>query len=250
PETDPFATGLLGRIERLERRIGIEVQAQDAPVSPTVPPEAAAPTRAPVPRGSSRRSAGAEVSPAPATQPVKEPAAPAPAAQPVKEPAAPAPAAPAASEVKPHSEPPQTEVPPPTGGSSPEIGLAHVKDAWAATMKEVNKVSKRVWGLLSPSRPLAFDGSTLQVEVQSDFHQSSMSEVRNMEVLQAALHAALGIKATLDFVSRGTAPSHQQSPDDEADDASSAAPAGDVQDPVELVKKGLSAEVIEEKPHS
>lgn len=227
PETDPFATGLLGRIERLERRIGIEAQAQDTPASPAAPPEVATPAPTPV----------ARVSPAPeASRREKEPA--------------PSPATTAASEVKVGPPPLQNDVAPPTGDSSAEIGLAHVKDAWAATMKEVNKVSKRVWGLLSPSRPMAFDGSTLQVEVQSDFHQSSMSEVRNKEVLQAALHAALGIKAALDFVSRGAAPSHQQSAADEVDDVSSAAPAGDVQDPVELVKKDLSAEVIEEKPHS
>ena len=224
PETDPFATGLLGRIERLERRIGIESQAQDAP-SGAASSSATTPTPDPV----------AEVSPAPA------------GAQRAEEPTAPE--AISAGEVKDGSSMPQGEAGPPAAAPG-EIGLAHVKDAWAATMKEVNKASKRVWGLLSPSRPVAFDGSTLQVEVQSDFHQSSMSDARNKEVLQAALHAALGIKATLDFVSRGTAPSPQQAPGDDADDVSSAATSGDVQDPVELVKKGLSAEVIEEKPHS
>ena len=108
-----------------------------------------------------------------------------------------------------------------------------------------------MWGLLSPSRAVSFDGTTLQVEVQSDFHKTSMEEQRNTEVLQASLHAALGITLQLAFVSR-TAPDVPEQPGtrDDVEDAATATPADRVQDPVELVKQGLSAEVVEEKQRS
>jgi hypothetical protein len=107
-----------------------------------------------------------------------------------------------------------------------------------------------VWGLLSPSRAVSFDGSTLQVEVQSDFHKSSMTEQRNKEVLQASLHAALGVTLQLGFVSRTAPDAPEQSPShEEAEDVATAAPA-ESQDPVELLKQGFSAEVVEEKQRS
>lgn len=107
-----------------------------------------------------------------------------------------------------------------------------------------------MWGLLSPSRAVAFDGSTLQVEVQSDFHKSSMEDQRNKEALQASLHAALGITLQLAFVSRTAPDAGQSTAVDDVEDVATAAPADQVQDPVELVKQGLSAEIIEEKQRS
>ncbi|MDQ4095358.1 MAG: DNA polymerase III subunit gamma/tau [Actinomycetota bacterium] len=221
PETDPSATGLLGRIERLERRIGI---AQDA-VQPA--PEPAPPSQK------------AEVA---AQPPAPEPATP----------KAPAPTAPTAdTAAAPPAEATPTVPQPNVASAVPgEIGLAHVKEAWPATLKEVNKRSKRVWGLLSPSRAVSFDGKTLQVEVQSDFHKSSMEDPRNNEVLQASLHAALGVTVAITFASR-TSPDAPEQParGEDAEDVVTATPA-DAQDPVELLKKGFSAEVIEEKPRS
>lgn len=226
PETDPSATGLLGRIERLERRIGIASQADDVQQPSVAQPS---PDRAP--------------SPAPAapaqSPPASQVATPSPTRGQDQEPSAPQPVeqAPAASAQ-------------PGNGVPAEIGLAHVKDAWPATLKEVNKRSKRVWGLLSPSRAVSFDGTTLHVEVQSDFHKSSMDDQRNKEVLQASLHAALGITLELDFVSRTAAGDVEQpAVQDEVEDMTSAAPA-ESQDPVELLKQGLSAEVVEEKQRS
>lgn len=243
PETDPSALGLLGRIERLERRMGIDAPAGAAATPASPSPQQAAPQAA-APREAAPHQPPAQAPAPQATRPASEsPPSGIPAPQEVTQ--APVPAeevpAPAASPQAPAS---------PAAGSAPsaEIGLAHIKDAWAATLKEVNKSSKRVWGLLSPSRPVGFDGTKLQVEVQSDFHQSSMSDARNKEVLQSALHAALGIRATLEFVSRSA---HSQAPthSEEQEDVVSAAPV-EGQDPVELVKKGLGAEVIEERPHS
>jgi hypothetical protein len=115
-------------------------------------------------------------------------------------------------------------------------------------LKEVNSRSKRVWGLLSPSQPVDFDSTTLTVEVQSDFHVGSMKEERNRETLADSLYAALGVRIPLNFVARvreGT----RHSPEAEesaAEHPAEGAPA-EPHDPVELVKEGFGAEVVEEK---
>ena len=227
PETDPSGTGLLGRIERLERRLGIE-----QPVSPDAKAEPRPPEVAPV---VDKQEAPVEASP-PAGRAVPSVKTPSDSGPPERV---------AVPDVSPAPIAQQSSV----AGVPPQIGLADVKDAWAATLKEVNKTSKRVWGLLSPSRALGFDGSTLQVEVQSDFHQKSMSDRRNTDVLGTALHAALGVKPRLEFVSRTSSPDPQPEAVHEDGEAESE-PVGAAQDPVELVKKGLSAEVIEEKTQS
>ena len=238
PATDPSATGLLGRIERLERRIGI-AESADAPVAP-----------APTPRP-------AAAQPSPAQSPAA--AAKAPAAKRSTRPAAPATKAPAPEPAA----PPADQAPPvavPAG-----IGLAHIKDAWSATITEVGGHSKRIQGLLNPSRPLSFDGELLTVEVQAAYHQEEMANERNRSVLEEALHSALGIKPALAFIARGADPATAEVPaqggsttsspgaqqDDEIPDIDETTPIEDSDhDPIELVKKGLGAEVVEERTPS
>jgi DNA polymerase-3 subunit gamma/tau len=195
PETDPSATGLLGRIERLERRLAIE----GAAAPPAAREEVAAGDGAPA----QDAIVGEDRSRAPedAVQARKETAI------------------------------------------AQHVGLGHIKDAWPATLKEVNKRSKRVWGLLTPSRPVRFEDDSFVVEVQSTFHQQSMSEERNRGVLAESLHAALGIRPGLTFVARGTQPAETTT----NEDAELTAIEGEPEDPLELVKKGLSAEVVDER---
>ncbi len=113
------------------------------------------------------------------------------------------------------------------------------------TLAELGKVSKRVGALLSPSRPVAFDGTTLRVEVQSNFHRDEMAETSNTQMLSDALHAALGIRPKLTFVTRGAEPEAEPPAPDIADLAD--AKTVEAADAIELVKKGLSAEVVEER---
>lgn len=197
PDTDPAATGLLGRIERLERRIGI-----DGPAAPEPAPAVAVPERA------------APVRPAPAAERAAE--------QP--EAAAPAPAARAAA--------------------APTVGLAQIRDAWAATVKEVAHTSKRVAALLNPSQPVSFEGDVLVVEVQSPFHQSSMGQEPQRTMLADALHATLGIRPRLAFSTAGRP--GVGPPEDDGPVAAEATEAAE-DDPVELIKKSLGGEVVEER---
>ncbi len=205
PETDPSATGLLGRIERLERRIGIE--------GPAPQVEAPAPTSAPT-RAPERRAA-----PAPSRS---------------------RPGAGRAQTPEPESSPAPAAIP-------AEVGFGHIKDAWQQTLREVSKSSKRVHALLNPSRPTKYDDGALAVEVQSEFHAEEMSNDRNRDMVIKALHASLGIKPSVTFTAAGSKQSTSPPEEDDSSvvDISDTAPAAADLDPIELLKKGLGAEVIE-----
>ena len=250
PETDPSALGLLGRLERLERRMGIEESA---------PPAAAAPAAAPR-EARSRTTARPSPKAAPPKVAPQKPAAAKPSTPKVEEVAAARPAA--ASDVSKGeaSETIARETPAPAGGGV--VGLGHIKDAWPATLQELGKLSKRIQAFLNPSRPLQYDGDRLVVEVQSPFHESTMSEERHRNTLADALHASLGVRPSLAFIARGaqvpesegaaeskTQPQADPAPEvAEIADYETAVPVeGSDQDPIELVKKGLSAEIVEER---
>ena len=197
PDTDPAPTGLLGRIERLERRIGIEGPPPQGEATPAHLARSERP--APAPK--------VAVPPAPAEEP--------------------GPVAP-------------SNVP-------AEVGFGHIKDAWPQTLREVSKASKRVHALLNPSRPLTYDNGALVAEVQSDFHAEEMTGDRNRTMLIDALHASLGIKPQVSFVAVGSrqAPPVSEDEDSSVVDISDTAPAEADHDPIELLKKGLGAEVVE-----
>jgi DNA polymerase III subunit gamma/tau len=203
PETDPGTTGLLSRIERIERRMGIEGAAPEPTAEPDV--ITATPPRA------GRNKTSADSAP---SQP-----------RPARE------------------ETPEAVEEPSPAASSGEVGFGHVKDAWQATLREVNKRSKRVAAFLNPSRPVQFDGDQLVVQVQSDFHVGEMSEPRNRDMLTDALHASLGIRPRLVFATQGG--DAQPTSEEDAQELADARP--DERDPVEIVKEGLGAEVVEER---
>ena len=105
--------------------------------------------------------------------------------------------------------------------------------------------------MLSPSRPLSFDGGKLEVEVQSAFHADEMSEATNKAKLAEALYAALGVRPDLSFSARGVGSTPEPAKDDLPDIGEAVAESTVVQDdPIELVRKGLGAEVVEEKTNS
>jgi hypothetical protein len=143
------------------------------------------------------------------------------------------------------------------------VGLAHIKDAWPATLQELGKRSKRIQAFLNPSRPLRYDGDALVVEVQSAFHETTMSEDRHRESLAEALFASLGIRPSMVFAARGsdissggdegdsqaTIAPPKSAPAEAAEiaDYETAVPVEQSHDPIELIKKGLGAEVVEER---
>lgn len=215
PETDPASTGLLGRMERLERRLGIS--------------EAAAAPAQPIPR---RKLATSDRPPSTAEAVPEE-----------------ASAGPQQTSTRP--EPRDEGTASDRAQAKPGAGnvaFADIKDAWSATMKEVNKISKRVGAYLFSSRPLRLDDDRLTVVTQSDFHARQMKQEANSLVFSNALFAALGVRPAVDFVAPGGEPEAQAQHDvDEAEAVDADTSASVDEDPVELVKRGLSAEVVEEK---
>ncbi len=241
PVTDPSATGLLGRIERLERRLGIqqtETGRVEATTSPQAQPEAAPQSPGPsAPVPTSERSRRPDEPPPLRTEPSPAPRR------------APQPVAPPHTAERSDPAPPPQHVPsqpaqPSEPGPADHVGLSHIKDAWAAALREVVRGNRLVGAYLTPSRPLRLDEGTLLVEVQAAYHKEHMEEEKNKEVLARALHVALGVSPRLQFVARGATPS---APPPESAEPPEAEGAVEAPDPVTLLKEGLSAEIIEER---
>ena len=253
PETDPTATGLLGRIERLERRIGIEGPAPTAGAASQISAPATspgpAPSSAPAPAQTAAtppppqtRSAAKKPLRGSVVQETKPKRAPAPVA------AAPEATATTATETAdPSAAAPAPEAAAtPAAGMPAQVGLGDIKEAWAVTLAELKKSSVRVAAMLNPSRPLAFNDGVLDVEVQSAYHADEMSVLSNKALLADALHAALGVRPEIRFAARGAVP--EAAPDETIESVGAAEDAVPVNDdPIELVRRGLGAEVIEEK---
>jgi DNA polymerase-3 subunit gamma/tau len=234
PDTDPSGTGLLGRIERLERRMGIDSSAEGVPAPAAAPAVQPAGPAAPQ-RVQTVRPGGEERAEPPRTRP-----------------AAPARSQPVASNAAPEADAdtsPAAGAPPAAPAGVPaEVGLSAVKDAWPATLAEVKRRAIRTWGMLDRSRPLRFEGDRLIVEVQSDYHVGEMTAPAHRAVLAEALHAALGISPGLAFMQPNVATEPAPVDTERAADVATTTEATAEHDPVELVKRGLGAEVVEEKP--
>ncbi len=247
PETDPSATGLLGRIERLERRIGIDTSEAAA----AGPSEAAAagaeapPERTPTPSAPPAASTSSPARKKPSTKPTAKTTG---TTGTTREDVAPP-----AADSKPSSSKGGAASAAAPAAVSGTVGLGEVKDAWPAVMKEVNKGSKRVGAYLNPSKPVSFDGDVLVVSTQSEFHAHQMTEQKNKSVLVEAVFAALGIKPKIEFTHAGAdgtvSPDEDESVEETTETIETADEASPVEadDPVELVKRGLGAEVVEER---
>ncbi len=247
PETDASNDALLGRIERLERRMNIapeappteERAAPSKPAATRTPPRKASAPQPVNEAGAKPKSAARDAVPGRATErgsasdrreltergdPVRTESEP-------------------VGDERPAAERSRETVP-----VSADIGLGHIRDAWPVTMQEVNKQSRRVGAYLNPSRPVRFEGNTLTIEVQSDFHRDTMAKEENRSVLVEALYAALGVRPAVAFAARGSDETVQpEAPDESIAAAADAAAVESVDDdPIELVKKGLGAEVVEE----
>ena len=220
PDADSSVEGLVARLERLERRIGI-----DGAVTTTGPVA----------------SAG-DAAPRPAPQPADKAAPPAKAAAPRasrgREKAAPEPlGVPRAAEV-PSAREPEAVV---EGHVPSVVGLSSIRDSWSVVVQDVNKRSRRIAAFLNPSRAVALEGTDLTVEVQSDFHVAAMKDPASVEVLQASVYNTLGIKPRITFVTKDREETEDPVSEVHVEETTEAP------DPVELLRRGLGAEVVEDR---
>ncbi|MGN6444281.1 DNA polymerase III subunit gamma and tau [Amnibacterium sp.] len=166
--------GAATRIERLERRVGVE-SARPAAAAPAAAPVAAAPA--------------ATHAPAPVAVP---PAAAAVDAVPPPTPAVPAPAAAAA--------PPEPEVPSaPSRVPGAQLTTQHVRDAWPEILETVQRAKRSAWAVVYTSYPLALEGDvlTLAFVSRSDvegFKRPAPTGGGVSEVLRSAILDVLGVR--------------------------------------------------------
>ncbi|TXK18478.1 DNA polymerase III subunit gamma and tau [Homoserinibacter sp. GY 40078] len=227
PSADDTQRGALARVERLERRIGIE--GSDSVIGSVAPPPAreSAPARPPAaaaPAASAAAaSAAAPEAPAPAqgSEPVEPVVSPEPAAaaaeapEPEDPPAAkqaPAPQEPAAAEEPaPATEPappaePATEEPRPTAVTpGAPVTLQQLRDAWPEILEGVQEIKRGSWMVVYTSTPRAFEGDVLTLSFQSDgdvqnFRQAQGSGDSVSEHLRRAILAVLGVRVK--FIAR------------------------------------------------
>ncbi|PJJ71105.1 DNA polymerase-3 subunit gamma/tau [Diaminobutyricimonas aerilata] len=190
PASDDTQRGALARVERLERRIGIDDA--DGGATPAPRPE---PARAATP---SVAPASPPAAPAPAPVSAAPVAPPAAAAAPARA-ANDAPAAPAAA-----SDPatPATPARPrPTG----PVTIQQVRDAWPEILDAVERAKRTAWMVVYTSQARALDDDVLTVVFANEtdvasFRQQQGAGESVSELLRRAIHDVLGIRVK--FIAR------------------------------------------------
>jgi DNA polymerase-3 subunit gamma/tau len=174
PAADDSDRGALARVERLERRIGID--GAGARVETGTPPPPAAETTAPAPQQRSR--------PAPeafASDPTTETAV----------------GAGTAVEVR-------NDLDPEAGRATP-VTLAQLRDSWPEILEVVQKAKRTAWMVVYTSTPRVLDGDVLTLSFPSETDVSNFKERPTSgdsvsEQLRSAITAVLGIRVK--FVAR------------------------------------------------
>jgi DNA polymerase III subunit gamma/tau len=208
--------GAIARLERLERRVGVETADGPAPHSgppaprqtgSVRPPQPAVPAPSVAPPAAVQAPSPAVVAmpsvepPTVAPPSVPAPAAAAPVAAPVAAPSVAAPAVSAPSMPAAASAPPPDEQPgEPSARPDPgAVTLQHVRDAWPEILETVQRTRRSAWAVVYTSHPRALDGDVLTLSFVSrsdveSFRQAAPSGGGTSEVLRSAILSVLGIR--------------------------------------------------------
>jgi DNA polymerase-3 subunit gamma/tau len=214
PAIDDSERGALARVERLERRIGVDgVEAAPAPAAPAAgrsqPPVAKSTT--PAKGAGVDRVAVVEAAPATDVAPAAEVASTEPAAT---EPAPSTPAQPRAAAA-------------PIG----EVSLAQVKDAWPEILEEVKKTRLNAWMVVYTAQPLELrDGKTLVLSFPSQNDVDALKQPASPgqgvgDLLKKAFLTVLGLEPAL--IARVDAASASSGTRSDTPAAQETAPAAD-----------------------
>jgi DNA polymerase-3 subunit gamma/tau len=169
PAADESERGALARVERLERRMGID----EHPSMRAVPDR---PAVEPVDIRSARSAR-------------EEPAEPASEASP-----APAPDEPPAEDPTPPDVPVQADPPP-----AAPVTLAQIRDAWPEILEIVKNSKRNAWMALAASTPRAYVGDVLTVAFATEADVASFKQPQGpgesvSEQLRGAIHEVLGVR--------------------------------------------------------
>jgi DNA polymerase-3 subunit gamma/tau len=223
PDLHASPASMLARVERLERMAGIE------PEVPAGEPVAEPARLQAVPRPAPKK-APAAAPPAPSPQPVVAPAAPGPA---------PAPAA------------------------SGEVDIERVQRAWPAVMELVKKRKITAHAMFLSAAPAEFaDGElVLQFPPINRFHRDKVSEPGSgylsplVEAIfetfgvRPAIRCVLGQNETPAPVSQAPTQAPARQGREEEDDEPVAVSITPPKDPIDLIREGFAAEIVEETHH-
>lgn len=187
PAADESERGALARVERLERRIGID----DHPSMRSV---ADRPAVEPVDIRSARKAKEESAASRPGTPSSATPAAPMSPDEPPEEPA---------PGVEP---PPSAETPPVEDGAPPDlieppspVTLPQIRDAWPEILEVVKDRKRNAWMSLAASTPRAYVDDVLTVAFATEADVTSFKKAQApgesvSELLRAAIHDVLGVR--------------------------------------------------------
>lgn len=182
PTADHSERGLAARIDRLERRIGIEGAAA-APLPPTPAAATSSPPQRVPPVGDDAREEMVEVDTPAVETPAVEPDA---VAEPAvaEEPTAPEPT-------------PKAEEPVPAGA----LGIADVRRVWPGVLDRVKQIRRLPWVVLSQNAQLlALDDNTLTISLVNAGARDSFLSTGSVDVLRQALQEVLGVDWKVDAI--------------------------------------------------
>ena len=174
PAASPAESGLLERLERLERR-------SDIAPAPAASADVGVPGKRTFRRPSEPASAGEGPSPA------EPPPAETPAAGPV---ARPEPAAPAARPEPAAVEEPAKPEPAPSSG----VDAAAVRRVWSEILSAARAQSRSIEAMLVNATVRAVENDTLVLSIGAPSLARRLSEQRNVEIIAGALHTVLGVR--------------------------------------------------------
>jgi DNA polymerase-3 subunit gamma/tau len=239
PEASGDAAALAARLDRLERRSGVdEASSRPRPASAGADPVALeAPDPAPDPIAAS----------APATAPAASGAAhPGPDLQRPK-PSAAARASDTSAEAA---------AGPSSDGVTVDLDL--LRQSWPAVLDRVKQQKVRWHALMSTSRPVAVDGQTVTLEFRPghQFHARECGGAEGQRVIGGAIHAVLGLRARLRCIvasdDADTEPTPQDAEAAEVAEREAMEAAGDLPDEEELrqqaietLRRNLGATVVD-----
>ncbi|WP_460947068.1 DNA polymerase III subunit gamma and tau [Okibacterium endophyticum] len=228
PAMDDTHRGALARVERLERRVGVEAGAGSAGASP-------ADARSATP-ATSATSAAPEV-PAAARQPAAAPPAPATASPPRQKQSAASDASEAASAVAAEAPAPASAQAPSAGGKAAEptsaavgpVTLQQMKDAWPQILDRVSKVKRSAWLVATTATVRDFNADhVLRLSFPSrkdaeDFKQLTAGEGVS-SIVRHAISDVLGV--SVKFIAQVEPGSGGAGPNPAGDPSPGGVPAG------------------------